>query len=82
LISDLLQNCFLLGCGSGNTKCDTKVYLTWVGNDRRNRVFTSDNYGLFNFMDYSLNTLLSSAYDIGESVYNKVFASSNTTKSL
>jgi len=64
----------LFGCTSSiNPVCDTKIYLTWVGTDRQSRVFTSDNYRVSNFMDYSLNTLISSAQNIGSGVYKKVF---------
>ena len=77
------QNCFLNSCvSSSDPVCDTKVYITWVGKDRRGRVMISDNYRLSNFMDYSMNTLLSSAQQIGSSIYNKVnsyLESSNKT---
>ena len=68
------SNCFLRGCvSSSNGKCDTKTYVTWRGTDRQGRVLTSDNYRLSNFMDYSINTLIASASNIGENIYNKLF---------
>eukprot|EP00347_Sterkiella_histriomuscorum_P013638 403363952 len=67
------SNCFLYGCSSSvNSQCDTKVYLTFIGEDREGRVFTSDNYRLSNFMDYSLNTLFSSAKSVGGGIYSKL----------
>ncbi|CDW79912.1 h aca ribonucleoprotein complex subunit 3 [Stylonychia lemnae] len=72
------SNCFLYGCtSSANSDCDTKIYLTWIGTDREGRVFTSDNYRVSNFMDYSLNTLLSSAQGIGSGIYKKFYDPSN-----
>jgi len=68
----VLQNCYRNNCGVSLTECDTKVYLTWRGTDKKGIVLISDNYRLSNFMDYSLNTLYASAKTLGNKFWSSV----------
>ena len=66
------QNCYVGDCSSTSTQCDTKVYVTWTGDDNKNRNCISDNYRISHFTGYSINSLLQSAYTFGEKVYGKL----------
>lgn len=54
------KNCYIRTCGS-NGNCDTKVYVTWVGADKKERDSTSDNFRITNFKDYSILTYVDKA---------------------
>ena len=45
-------NCFRNDCTSSgeNRECDTKVYVTWIGNDIEDRYFESDNFRITNLV--------------------------------
>ena len=63
----------MLGCfSSGASKCDTQVYLTWRGTDRKGAILMSDNYRLSNFGDYSISTLMGSVNGVLSSIYNSL----------
>ena len=46
------KNCYIQSCKSSKdtSNCDTKVFVTWVGNDRENRFLESDNNRITNFL--------------------------------
>ena len=72
ITSTNIQNCFIPDCNSDSSVCDTKVYITWEGTDATGRECTSDNYRITKFTEYSINSLLQSAKEIGETTYNKL----------
>ena len=51
-VTEKETNCFNPGCVSSidNRECDTKVYVTWVGNDIEGRYFESDNFRITNLI--------------------------------
>jgi hypothetical protein len=57
-------NCYYDGCTANNTACDTKVYVTWTGNDINKKVCVSDNYRISHFTQYSITSLVQSAISL------------------
>ena len=60
---DVDKNCFIQTCKSTKEtqNCDTKVYVTWIGNDAENRWCESDNFRVTNFVKHSIRTYFKSA---------------------
>ena len=56
------KNCFIRSCSSSekNPECDTKVYVTWIGNDP-DRYCYSDNMRITNFKEHSIQSYFDSA---------------------
>ena len=63
---DVDKNCYIQTCKSTQEtqNCDTKVYLTWIGNDAENRWCESDNFRITNFVKHSIRTYFKSATEI------------------
>ena len=61
-------NCYIQSCTSSRetSNCDTKVFVTWVGNDKNSRWCESDNYRITNFMRHSITTYFESAVNVAE----------------
>lgn len=56
------KNCFIRSCESskGTPECDSKVYVTWIGNDE-DRYCISDNMRITNFKEHSIQSYFESA---------------------
>ena len=56
------QNCFVQNCKSSKDtpNCDSKIYVTWVGNDGT-FYCTSDNNRITNFQQHSIKSYFQSA---------------------
>ena len=58
-------NCLQQNCKDmGSPKCDTQVYLTWVGRDNDRDDCTSDNYRLSSFFNFSMVSYLNAAKNL------------------
>ena len=61
-------NCYIKTCKSSKETptCDTKVYVSWVGNDNENRYCESDNFRITNLVQHSIRTYFDSAAGLAE----------------
>ena len=62
------KNCYIKTCKSSKetNNCDSKVYVTWEGNDREDRWCESDNYRITNLLSHSIKTYFSSATKVAD----------------
>lgn len=62
------KNCFVRTCRGSNSRqspnCDTKVYITWEGNDKENRYCVSDDFRITNLMQHSIQSYFDSAINV------------------
>lgn len=59
------------GCydsGTGNSCCDLKVYIAWVGSDKNGRYFSSSSSRFSRFRMFNLGALVDSAKELGMSI--------------
>ena len=66
LVKGKEKNCFIKTCTSSTVtkNCDTKVYVTWEGNDIENRYCESDNFRITNLMQHSIQSYFDAAINV------------------
>ena len=72
---EMEKNCFIRTCHGQSSKkaphCDTKVYVTWEGNDIENRYCVSDNFRITNLMQHSIQSYFDSAINVSPDIVEK-----------
>lgn len=64
------KNCFIKTCEEDPISCDSKVFITWVGNDSSGRWCESDNFRITNLIDHGIRTYFQSARLIASQTLN------------
>ena len=49
-----------------NPECDTKMFVTWIGTDAKNRPLISDGFRVTNMKNFSIRTYFEEAVGISK----------------
>ena len=62
------RNCYIKTCESSKAtnNCDSKIFLTWTGDDDEERYCESDNFRITNLIDHSIKTYFESAVSLAD----------------
>ena len=62
------KNCYIKTCENSKdtNNCDTKIFLTWTGNDLEDRYCESDNFRITNLIEHSIKTYFESAVSLAD----------------
>ena len=62
------KNCYVRSCVSSaeTSNCDTKIFVTFIGQDGRDRFMLSDNFRITNFLKHSIQSYFDSAISAGD----------------
>ena len=61
------HNCYIQSCAaSAQSSCDTKVFISFVGKDERDRFMLSDNFRISDFTKHSITTYFESAVSVAD----------------
>ena len=67
-LNETESNCYIRSCQSStlNPECDTKMFVTWIGTDVKNRPLISDGFRITNMKNFSIRTYFEEAVGISK----------------